>query len=1015
MGIAGAALLVLLVVLLVLPRVAGLGPVREKILSHVSTALGGEVLFEKVTFQLLPRPHLSVHEAKVSIPGKVSGTIGFVAIYPRILPLLAGRVHPFKVRARAPALTLGLPLERKQGRTSEGMLSARALEEQVAGALGVLAEKAPGLKVLVEQGQLDLSRQGQSAFWFHDIDGKARIKADRIDVSASCNSNLWKRAAFSGSVHVKDLEASGQLDLTEFRVEAVKAHTAHLTHWPVEGGQANLKVGFKMKGLEFIQAEISGSVPSLTFKQQSEKLVIKAPGLKGTFQRDENRSAVSLTALNLEYPRLSASGDLVVDRATPEVALTVHGRDVDAAATRKAAIALLGHMSEVGDIFERVRGGTVPSITVEIRGRAPEDLEDLDNLVIKGRMNDGNVFIPEADLDLHKVYGDAHISKGILRGTNLRAQLGNSSGSHGTLVIGLQGENAPFTLDIGIEADLAQLPPVLKRLVSDESFQKELHLIEDFQGKAAGRLYLGETTDDINPRVEASSFDVTSTYGRLPHPVKVTGANFAYEGSTVQVDNLSGRLENSSFTEVAARLDWGAKHHIEVSSGPSTISMGEIYPWLSSFDEVGKALEKLKSLTGTAELSALNLKGPLFRPEGWEFKTGGVLKNVSIQSDVIPETLGVSQAGFNATQQGLSVTFPPETPFTWGERNGISGGKLDFSSKELLVDMDLSTEALTWQEIHKIFEREEQEKTVESRERLWDLPVHGTLKVASERFEYEQFKWQPLRVDMTFTGHGLTAAVRDTKLCGISTPGSFEVSPAGISLHFEPTAKNEKLARTLSCLTDEERPVTGHFDLAATVSAKEQKTELVKSLEGKLKFVASDGRVYRYGAIAKILNLLNVEGVIRGQLPNIRKEGFPYQSIKAKGHLEKGKLMVDEGVLDSHSMNMVFEGHIKLTDGTMNMTVLVAPLKTADWVIEKIPVVNYILQGTLVTIPYRVTGPLADPKVTPLSPTAVASRLLTIMKRTVTLPAKVLEFPFESPEEKEKKKESKKESGKKQE
>jgi hypothetical protein len=71
----------------------------------------------------------------------------------------------------------------------------------------------------------------------------------------------------------------------------------------------------------------------------------------------------------------------------------------------------------------------------------------------------------------------------------------------------------------------------------------------------------------------------------------------------------------------------------------------------------------------------------------------------------------------------------------------------------------------------------------------------------------------------------------------------------------------------------------------------------------------------------------------------------------------------------------------------------VAPLKTVDSVVKKIPIVGGILGGTLVSIPVRATGDLTDPKVSALSASGVGSELLGIMKRAFKLPFKVIE-PF---------------------
>jgi hypothetical protein len=75
------------------------------------------------------------------------------------------------------------------------------------------------------------------------------------------------------------------------------------------------------------------------------------------------------------------------------------------------------------------------------------------------------------------------------------------------------------------------------------------------------------------------------------------------------------------------------------------------------------------------------------------------------------------------------------------------------------------------------------------------------------------------------------------------------------------------------------------------------------------------------------------------------------------------------------------------------MTVLVAPLKTVDSVITRIPLVGDILGGSLISIPVSVKGDLKKPDVTILPPAAVGEGLLGIMQRTLELPVQVIQ-PF---------------------
>ena len=73
-----------------------------------------------------------------------------------------------------------------------------------------------------------------------------------------------------------------------------------------------------------------------------------------------------------------------------------------------------------------------------------------------------------------------------------------------------------------------------------------------------------------------------------------------------------------------------------------------------------------------------------------------------------------------------------------------------------------------------------------------------------------------------------------------------------------------------------------------------------------------------------------------------------------------------------------------------DLQVLVSPFGTVDAVVRRIPILGYILGGTLVSIPVAVRGDIDDPKVTPLEPAAVGKGLLGIVERTFKAPAHVI-------------------------
>ena len=96
-------------------------------------------------------------------------------------------------------------------------------------------------------------------------------------------------------------------------------------------------------------------------------------------------------------------------------------------------------------------------------------------------------------------------------------------------------------------------------------------------------------------------------------------------------------------------------------------------------------------------------------------------------------------------------------------------------------------------------------------------------------------------------------------------------------------------------------------------------------------------------------------------------------------------------VVEGASLDLAVEGWVNLDDTTLDMTVLVAPLKTVDSIVRYLPLIRTWLAGSLVTIPVRVHGRLADPEVTPLPPSEVGTRLIGLMKRTLELPIQIIQ------------------------
>ncbi|MGD8993281.1 MAG: AsmA-like C-terminal domain-containing protein, partial [Desulfobacterales bacterium] len=292
---------------------------------------------------------------------------------------------------------------------------------------------------------------------------------------------------------------------------------------------------------------------------------------------------------------------------------------------------------------------------------------------------------------------------------------------------------------------------------------------------------------------------------------------------------------------------------------------------------------------------------------------------------------------------------------------------------------------LNWNQIDQITRTENTTATEEK------IKLQGGIMVALENFRYQSFTWRPVEADIAFDKDGTRIVVHRADLCGIQFPGIFKVTGDTFELDFKPVAKELDLDSSLTCLFDKQHLMAGSFDLNGKLLAKAKPSAFPKSLTGNMAFNSNDGRIYRFGMLAKIFALLNVTEIYRGEVPDLKGKGFAYNSMTARGVFEDGRLIISDTSIDSPSMGIAIEGDINLTENKVNLVVLVAPFKTVDRIVKIIPLVGNIMGGNLISIPFRAVGDLGDPDVIPLSPTAVGSGLLGILERTLKLPITIIQ------------------------
>jgi hypothetical protein len=1203
--ILGILFILLVVILLLMPHLINLEPVKQKIQARVSQLIEGEMEYQKADITFFPKLRVVIHHVRIAIPDTVSVSMEGLTLVPQIIPLFRGKVRISLVQAERPAVSLDLPSggpRKEKTREEPRRLSSQVIAETIAPLLGALESKAPRLTIIVEKGQVALTKARQPVFWFRDIQVQAQLPPDRVQVDLTCRSNLWENLSITAQLDAKDLSGTGNIEIKDLRPHVLLNYLTPAASPLFGDSRGNLRINLKVDRAKACQGTIRGSSPYLAFQQGGKKWVLKGTTLESAFRWQDEQIHFSLTGLRLENPRISLSGEFLFDPAVPDIRLEIAGRKVDAASMREIALGLGGKLGVIQTIFDIVRAGEIPYISFKAHGRSLAELGQLKNMSIRGNMAGGRVFLSESltglkgvNFALRDAAGEITISRGILEGKKLAAQWEKSRLSGGFLRLGLEGKNAPFHLEALADADLSQLPPFLKKLVGNPTLSEEIDRLRELHGRARAKLVLGETLQSIQPQVEVRELNLSTRYDRVPYPLRIDSLQAVYDGGKVEAKDFNGAIGKSSFAGITGRIELLGTPTIGISSGQCVVILEEAYAWLASLETFRVPLQGLKSLQGSMALSFLRLQGPLTQPGKWDFRIQAEIERLIAGASMLPGPLIVpaaklevtpgkillldsevnlldaslnASAGVNGWQEGLKslegtfqgdlgaqvmewvfthfqvpenfriraplairqtrlgwnqggeiqvsgnlrwpggpsvaidflyhaqtlavnrlsmedgqsradmglkwhqrqlllnfegrlekptldrifvkneflrgsvqgdfhvrifidqplrstaqgkikgvdlgLVLPLKVPLIvqgfsvnadkggvqvesaalrWKDRHLALGGWVDFSPEGFHLDMNVSVDGLDWVEIENILKSEDQ-KADPGKTAGTQMPsLRGRIGFKSTYLQYQHFTWKPLDLEITFLPEGVKVTVRDANVCGISTTGTVKATSEDMAVDFHPLARKQDLSSIIGCLIGRPYGITGTLDFYGGIRGRGQSDNLIRSLQGPLELEANNGRIYRdrESYAVKILEFLNLTELFAGEKDDPFKKGMDYKSLRAKGELQSGKLTIEELVLNASAMQVASQGEIDFVNQRIDLNAAVAPLKSVDWIVRHIPIVDNILEGTLISIPIRIHGDLKDPKITPLAPSEIGSRLMGIMKRALKLPFKVVQ------------------------
>jgi hypothetical protein len=745
----------------------------------------------------------------------------------------------------------------------------------------------------------------------------------------------------------------------------------------------------------------------------------------------------------------------------------------------------------------------------------------LDNILIKGQLQEGQVSIPEINLDLTEVIGDVVVSKGVLQGDRMSTRLEGSTGRDGILRVALGEDSDHFQLELTLSADLAETQPILQRIVDNPAFIAELEKITNLQGTGQGRMVLGDSLDDLDARVDINELNLSADYQRVPFPISITQGQFAFSKGQIDLDKLSGQVGQSQFSELSGRFHL-EDDLIDIQSGRFALFVTELYPWLTSFEEMHDHLEEVEKVAGRIDLSNLTLKGLIEKPADWQYTAEGSVQDLTVDTELFPDTLQFTSGTFKINNEGLTLeelkaAGLDATPSLTGKITGFPQrlDDVDISldgfmgpdsvewvsnilevpeAYEIHTPLSLNNTQVSWQpegttsfkgtvtieqgpaitanvdylpeqfQVHQLMIKDQHSDVsmvMELAKNQHDFKFAGKLsheslnnlfvnrefdsgllqgdiavsvpqtgqspataqgeltgaqlsiptasgdeviidqvtltadsaeiKADFTKLSWKKLNWEPVKTTLSFDHDRIGIRIAEAKLCGINSPGVISINGENFTFDMTLEGQGLDLETSYSCLTDGRVKMTGTLDFSSQLTAEGQTGDLLNSLKGPLEMTFSNGVVEQDKVLTRTLEVLNVTEIVKGRLPNLSSTGFAYTTATVESEFQNGKLFVHKFFMDGETLDLLGNGEIGLEDGTVDVELLAAPFKTVDTVVRNIPCVNYLLAGSLVTIPVSVKGTLDEPRVRVMSASSVGKGLYNLGERTIKSPLRLIE------------------------
>ena len=436
-------------------------------------------------------------------------------------------------------------------------------------------------------------------------------------------------------------------------------------------------------------------------------------------------------------------------------------------------------------------------------------------------------------------------------------------------------------------------------------------------------MVLGDKKSSIDVKFDASNFNLSANYQRIPYPINIKQGSVSYYQSTIETKNLGGSLSKTTFSNLSSKFDWKDGFFLEIDSLKLNLSLDEFYTWLASFESLNPYLNRFEVESGVLNLSEFRFKGTPFKPGDWEYRIKG---NGKLRNEL---TTNFDVDLLNEQNEFIVNVFNLDDDY--------SKAKFKLKYKERLQNLEFAGNL--------------NEKTLDNilvNNKYFNGYIKGDIKLN-------------LNEDAMSAVGKLKAQYSH---CGILVKGNIEAVSQITKIDFKLNNEDEEISDTIECLSGEESLITGKYKFNVDIKSYGKGDNLKEFIQGSYRFNAKDGTVSRKeGVFSKIFSILNISTLFKGKIGTLTDENLTYSVINSVGDIENGRFILSNAEIYGPSVGLLANGYIDPLDKVVDLNLKVTPLESVDVILRKIPLVKRFQTKRFLFIPIHVKGNFGDPVV----------------------------------------------------